>query len=281
MAARVDAFAARKTREAAGAHIDTLATIFDESGREPVRGVGSAWSRTHYGGDFCLFQPSNLATAVSLVFVQSKDGNTGGNPGALGGGATDLHLIYEGLTRVAADAVLTGAGSVHPEALFSVWHPELVALRESLELPRHPIQIVLSRHAHFDFDALLFNVPELRVFVMAEPAHMQRHASALRARSWIRHIPLATNDLRPAFDRLRNEDGIQRISAVGGRATATRLVDAGLAQDLYLTTTSHNGGKPGTPWYNGEDAPPLRTITKKAWFDGGSKILFEHILIRR
>ena len=53
------------------------------------------------------------------------------------------------------------------EALFSVWHPELVALRSSLTLPRHPAQIVVSRHGRLDFNALLFNVPDLRVFVIA------------------------------------------------------------------------------------------------------------------
>ena len=118
-------------------------------------------------------------TAMSLVFIQTKDGNTGGpNPGAFGGGATDQHLIYEGLSRVAADAVLAGAGSVHRNAFFSVWHPELVALRASLDLPRHPAQIVVSKRGRLDFDALLFNVPDVRVFLIAGDECIARHESA-------------------------------------------------------------------------------------------------------
>jgi hypothetical protein len=56
-------------------------------------------------------------------------------------------------------------------------------------------------------------------------------------------------------------------------------VDSGLAQDLYLTTTAHDGGDPGTPWYSGANAPRTRVITRKQWFDGASRILFEHVLI--
>jgi riboflavin biosynthesis pyrimidine reductase len=235
----------------------------------------------HYDGDFNLLKPGNHSTAVSLVFVQSKNGNTGGDPGALGGGATDTHLIYEGLSRVAADAVLAGARSIGARTVFSVWHPELVALRKSLGLPRHPAQIVVSRHAHLDFEALLFNVPELRVFVIAAAEHMTRHAPAMAARPWIRHIAQPTDDLRSALQELREEEGIHRISAVGGRATASHLVDNGLAQDLYLTTTAHDGGQPETPWYSGANTPQTRVITRKQWLDGASRILFEHVLIRR
>ncbi len=273
-------FASRKTREATRASIERLSTVFDESDHARVWGVGNAWSRMHYDGDFGLLTQGNDATAMSLVFVQSKDGNTGGDPGALGGGATDMHLIYEGLSRVAADAVLAGARSVGAENVFSVWHPELVALRASLDLPRHPAQIVVSGRGRLNFDALLFNVPEVRVFVIAAAEQMTRHASALAARPWIRPIPQTPDDLRPAIQQLREAEGIQRISAVGGRHTASHLVDGGLAQDLFLTTTAHQGGEPQTPWYSGVNPPATKVITQKQWGDGGSPVLFEHVLIR-
>jgi riboflavin biosynthesis pyrimidine reductase len=275
-------FAERRAREAATARIETLSTIFDRSDNEPVRGVGNDWSRMHYGGAFNLFQPTaEDVTALSLVFVQSKNGNTGGDPGALGGGATDKHLIYDGLSRVAADAVLAGARSVESDALFSIWHPELVALRASLDLPRHPAQIIVSKNGRFDFDGLLFSVPEVRVFVITPAEHIGRYASFLDARPWIRWVPLEAGGLQTAVDRLREEEGVRRVSVIGGRSTATHLVDAGLCQDLYLTTTSHDGGEPDTPWYSGASPPPTRVITRKEWSDGGSPILFEHVLIRR
>jgi riboflavin biosynthesis pyrimidine reductase len=233
----------------------------------------------HYGGDFGLFVPPEGETGLSLVFVQSRDGNTeAADPSALGGGATDRHLIYEGLSRVAADAVLAGARSVYPEAFFSVWHPELVALRESLGLPRHPAQVVVSKQGRLDFGALLFNVPDVPVFLLAGDECTSCHEAALCARPWIRQVPFH-GVLRPVIDRLRVEEGIRRISAIGGRFTATRLVDEELAQDIYLTTTPHEGGQSGTPWYSGTSSPRLRVITKKQWFDSRSSIVFEHVLI--
>ena len=190
MAVTFQDFAATKTHVAAIASIERLSTAFDRRDDFGLQGIGNAWSRLHYGGEFGLVRPSRNETAVSLVFIQTKDGNTGGSdPSAFGGGATDTHLIYEGLSRVAADAVLAGAGSVHRDAFFSVWHPELVALRASLGLRRHPAQIVVSKRGRVDVDALLFNVPDVRVFLIAGDECIARHESALRARPWVRLIP--------------------------------------------------------------------------------------------
>jgi riboflavin biosynthesis pyrimidine reductase len=273
-------FGAQKAREAETANIERLSTVFDWRDSLPARGIGNAWSRLHYGGEFGLFCPHQSQTSVSLVFIQTKDGNTGGpNPGAFGGGATDKHLIYEGLSRVAADAVLAGAGSLHADAFFSVWHPELVALRASLGLPRHPAQIVVSKRGRLDFNTLLFNVPDVQIFLLAGDECVARHALALRARPWIRVLRSNADDFRSAVDQLRLQDGIRRISAIGGRFTATRLVDSGMVQDIYLTTTSVEGGQPGTPWYSGAASPQLTAITEKQWHESGSRIIFDHFLI--
>jgi riboflavin biosynthesis pyrimidine reductase len=280
--ASFERFEERKTREAAGARIERLATIFDRHDDKRLLTVGNAWTRNCYGGDFGLVVAPRDETAMSLVFVQSNDGNTGAmDPDALGGGATDKHLIYEGLSRVAADAVLAGARTVHAGAFFSVWHPELIALRRTLGLARHPAQIVVSREGRMDHDALLFDVPDVPAYLIAGAEGRLRLQTWLRERPWIRPIPLDADDLRAVIDRLRVEEGIRRISAIGGRFTATRLVDAGLVQDIYLTTSSRSGGEPGTPWYTGARAPTLDVVTKKAWSDEGGDIVFEHALISK
>jgi riboflavin biosynthesis pyrimidine reductase len=278
--AAFNTFAERKLQEASASTIHTLTTIFDRNGATDLRGIGNAWTRVHYGGDFSLaVAPPNRAN-VSLVFVQSRDGNTeAADPSVFGAGATDKHLIYEGLSRVAADAVLVGARTVHSEAFFSVWHPELIELRASLGFPRHPAQVVVSKRGHVDLASLLFNVPDVPVFLIGGDECFLRHADALQARPWIRRIPLADAGLTSSLDHLRLEHGIHRISAVGGRSTATRLVDERLARDLYLTTGPCDGGVINTPWYAGAASPTLTVTTRKQWVDAGAHVVFEHVLI--
>ena len=186
------------------------------------------------GGDVHLFDPPADRPAVSLVFVQSLDGNTGAaNPDDIGGGPTDKHLIYEGVSRVAADAVLAGATTAAgTNTFFSIWHPELVHLRQDLGLPRHPAQIVLSRHGRVDPDrTLLFNVPDVPVVVLVETGCHDRCRQQFADRPWVNVIPVNSDDVAAALGRLRKEHGIRRISAIGGRAAASSLLDAGLVQD--------------------------------------------------
>lgn len=145
-------------------------------------------------------------------------------------------------------------------------------------MPRHPAQIVVSKRGRLDLTALLFNVPEVPIVLLAGDECIACQRSALRLRPWIRLIRLDGDDLEPALQQLSRE-GVRRISAIGGRYTATRLVDLKLAQDIYLTTTARSGGVPGTPWYAGTRWPRLTVITEKQWFERGSRVLFQHMTI--
>jgi riboflavin biosynthesis pyrimidine reductase len=274
-------FAARKAREAESASIDPLVTIDDRSSARRGHGIGNEWTRHYYDGDFHLPDPPEGLPAVSLVFVQSRDGNTGAvHPSDLGGGDTDRHLLYEGLSRVAADAVLAGAATASdPDVFFSVWHPETITLRASLGLPRHPTQIVLSADGQVSPDeALLFNVPDVPVIVLAGQRCQDRCGTALARRPWITVVPIRPGDLRSAFGTLRIRHGIGRISGVGGRRTASSLIDAGLVQDVCLTTTPDAGGEPDTPFYLGQRRLAFDTIVRKRQRTARA-ILFEHLAL--
>src|SRR5213592_1501668 len=119
-------------------------TTVDRGRALTLRAIANEWSAAAFDGPF-YETPSTSGASTGVVFVRSRDGNTGTrNPAALGGGAVDEHLVYEGLSRVGADAVIAGAGTLHEEAFFTVWHPELVALRAGLGLPRHPAQVLMS-----------------------------------------------------------------------------------------------------------------------------------------
>ena len=241
--------------------------------------IGNAWSRRYYGGSFHLFEAPPSLPAISLVFVQSRDGNTGAdNPADLGGGPTDKYLIYEGLSRVAADGVMAGATTVGKSVVFNVTHRELIALRRDLGLPTHPAQIVLSEEGNLDLGARLYAQPHLHVFLLAGRQCVEKHSRDVRERPWITMIP-TNGDLKTTLTTLRQEHGLARISCVGGRTIATRLVDAGLVQDIYLTTSAIDAGEPDTPWYVGDQPPTLSVVVRKREDVQHQPILFEHFAL--
>jgi len=276
-------FAEQKTQAAESAAVYPLQTEREGVTESTLAIIGNDWTTHYYDGAFHLVDPPPALPSVTLVFVQSNDGNTGAaNPATLGGGPTDLHVIYEGLSRVAADAVLAGAASVRgADVFFSVWHPALVALRRALALPRHPAQIVVSASGRIDLDrGLLFNVPEARVFVLAGAQCRERCAAGFASRPWITLLPLEPEDLVSALARLRTDHGVRRISAIGGRTTASSLIDAGVVQDLCLTTSARAGGQPNTPLYIGRRPPALDLIVRKVGTDPVYPIVFEHLAFR-
>ena len=256
-----------------------LITVEDHSSRWPLTPVGNDWTRAFYDGPFHLFELPERRPAVSLVFVQSRNGNTAAdNPSELGGGPTDKHLIYEGLSRVAADGVLAGAGTVGRSVFLTVKHPQFVALRRDLGLPRHPAQIVLSEEGRVDFSSRVFSTPDVPVFLLAGDRCMRRCSMEAQRRPWITMVP-TNGDLAATLTALRRDHGIKRISAVGGRNAATSLVDAGLVQDIYLTTSAIEAGEPNTPWYVGGMPPAVSLIVRKREDTSEQPILFEHFAL--
>ncbi|HWI16956.1 MAG TPA: dihydrofolate reductase family protein [Vicinamibacterales bacterium] len=260
--------------------INRLVTIEDHSASFPVQPIGNAWSRHYFDGPFYVHELPPKLPAISLVFVQTRDGNTGAEkPSELGGGPTDKHLIYEGLSRVAADAVLAGAGTVGHNVLFSISQPGMLDLRAELGLPRHLVQMVLSAAGHIDLSARIFSTPDVRVLLLAGEGCERAVSGQLRSRPWITLIPIR-DSVALALECARREHGIHRISAIGGRHAATSLIDAGLVQDLYLTTSGNDGGEDGTPWYVGTRRPRLETVVRKREVTVRSPLLFEHLMIR-
>jgi riboflavin biosynthesis pyrimidine reductase len=274
--ARLAALEARRTARSREP-LAAVRTIDDRGGALALRRIASPWSAAAFDGPF-YETPAAGGLSTGVVFVRSREGNTGTrHPAALGGGAVDEHLVYEGLSRVGADAVIAGAGTLHEEAFFTVWHPELMALRAAIGLPRHPAQVLMSADGSVRPDALLLcNVPSVPVFILTSAAGHSRLAPALAVRPWMTAV--AGGSLREQFAAL-HAAGIRRACAVGGRRSATALVDAGLVQDVYLTTTSVSGGEPGTPWYIGSRARPMQAVVTKAWDGTHGAVRFEHFVM--
>ena len=206
MTSQFDEFVRRKEREAVEADLPRYTTTFDAHPADAVA-IGNEWTRRLFDGEFYLSRPpAATRPACSLVFVQSAEGNTGAaNPSTLGGGQTDKHLIYEGLSRVAADAVLAGAGTAGGgRMIFSVWHPELVRLRAALGKPRHPVQIIATMKGIDVEHEMLFNVPQVPIILVTVRACQMLMGSQLVSRPWIKTIVMDDPHGMPAaFRRAR------------------------------------------------------------------------------
>ena len=274
---RYDDLAARRISEASVA-LPAVRTIADRGGVLSLDALDDAWARSSFDGSFYQ-SPLDGGFSGGVVFVRSRDGNTGAkNPAALGGGPIDEHLIYEGLTRVAADAVAVGAGTLFRDSFFTLWRPELIDLRIRLGRPRHPAQVVLSANGSVKVDdVLLFNVPDVPVLVVTSDAGRARLAPALRSRPWITAV--TGPSLKEQFAQLRR-GGLHRVVSVGGRRSATELVDAGLVRDVYLTTTQSSAGDPNTPWYTGKRQLAMETAVIKQWDGPEGLVTFEHHTLR-
>lgn len=278
---RFESFAAKKTHAALTAALPPYVTEREQP-LDGMLAIGNEWTRQVFGGPFYVSaSPEPHRPSSSLVLVRSAEGNTGAaNPADLGGGNTDLHVIYEGLSRVAADAVLAGASTVRDgNVMFSVWHPELVRLRASLGLPRHPTQIVATRRGLDVSRMLMFNLPEVSAIVLTVSEGVAAMRDALRTRPWVRTIVMRDeHGLRAAFGEL-SAFGVKRISCIGGRHLAEALIDAALIDDTYLTTSPKAGGEPDTLLPAAASAGAL--LVRKRGTGEEAGVVFEHFSIRR
>ena len=283
MTDRFEAYCRRREQAALAAQIPGYVTGEDSQPAGLVR-IGSEWSRALFDGPFYRSDaPLRDGTpTTNLVFVQSREGNTGAaDPSTLGGGNTDLHLVYEGLSRVDADAVMAGAATARAkEIVFSVWHPELVALRLARDRARHPAQVVVTGRGDVRFeDGLMFQEPSLRVFVITRT----RAVNVLRDRTdrkpWIEVIDAGEPvSFERAFRHLYSR-GIEVMSCVGGRHTATALLNEKLVSDIYLTTSAREGGESNTPYYQGSPLSLDRIVLKNGR-EQERGVTFEHLRVR-
>jgi len=121
---RFETYCRHKEKLALTSSLSGFRTIEGRSEDTKLIGIGNDWTRRLFDGDFYRAVAEDSGYPI----------------------VSDKHLIYEGLSRVDADAVLAGATTARGERMvFSVWHPELVDLRRSLGHARHPAQIAPRR----------------------------------------------------------------------------------------------------------------------------------------
>jgi len=280
---RFEQYVQRREQEALAAALPPYETVTDRAGAH-MRRIASPWTEALFDGAF--YRSASPAQPglpiVNLVFVRSREGNTiAATPQLLGGGHTDKHLIYEGLSRVDADAVLSGATTARARSLvLSVWHPELVKLRLSLGKPRHPMQVVVTSAGDLHFDeGLMFQEPDLRACLMAPSSAVVQLRDRAAKTPWVEVIdagqPLS---MRRGLQQLAAR-GVAVVTAIGGRRTAQSLIEERTVTDLYLTTSPISAGQPDTPFYAGPDLP-VDLVVEKRGTGPETGVRFEHLRVR-
>jgi len=280
---RFETYCRRREKEALSAALSSFYNIEDWSAGYGLVRLGNDWTRALFDGDFYrVGDRFGDLPDMNLVFVQSRDGNTvGDNPSTLGGGETDKHLVYEGLSRVDADAVLAGAATARSEGMvFSIWHPKLVELRCSFRKSRHPAQVVVTDGGDLPIErGLMFEEPTLPVYLITKSPVVAGLRARLCDRPWVEVVDAGNPVSLPAAMRDLRKRGIRVISAIGGRRTAAALLRDRLISDIYLTTSPIEAGEPNTPFYQG---PPLSL--SRVLLKGGrgreAGVLFEHLLVQ-
>ena len=288
---RFEDYARRREQEALAATLPPYATVVDRvrpdensrSADDEWVALGSEWSEKLFDGPF--YQSARAIAPglpiVNLVFVRSREGNTiADSPQLLGGGHTDKHLIYEGLSRVNADAVLSGSITARSRSLvLSVWHPELVKLRLSLGKPRHPMQVIVTAAGDLHFDeGLMFQESDLHACLIAPSSAVKPLRVRAAGVPWVDIIdagePLS---LRRGLEQLAAR-GVHVVSAIGGRRTSQALLEERTVADLYLTTSSISAGLPDTPFYRGPELP-LQLVVEKRGTGPEAGVRFDHFRV--
>ncbi len=134
-------------------------------------------------------------------------------------------------------------------------------------------QVVISQRGHLDYDALLFNVPDVPVFLIAGDGVLARSRVVARARPWIHPIPLLADNLRSVVDRLRRVAWHPRIFS--NRRTIHRIATGRCGCGPgSLSRRARNGGERPTPrGISGAHLLQLELITKKRWADQMASML--------
>ena len=198
-----------------------------------------------YGGDFGLARPLLYAN-----FVASADGvvalPVATESGGMISGQSEVDRFLMGLLRAVADAILIGAGTFRagagdrwlPEAAFPAAAEHFAGLRARLGLRSHLLLVVVSASGQLDTAQ-----PALRDCLILTTA---RGEARLRgklppgARTAVLEAPRFGG--RAGLDLLHAQ-GLRTILTEGGPTLFGQLLDAGLVDELFLTTSPRLFGR--------------------------------------
>jgi riboflavin biosynthesis pyrimidine reductase len=198
-----------------------------------------------YGGDFGLARPLLYAN-----FVSSADGVVAlpivGESGSVVSGNSEPDRFVMGLLRASADAVLIGAGTFragakelwHPESAFPEAREHFVELREQLGLRPHPLLVVVTASGNIDATHPALGDGLVVTSVQGEA----RLRGKLPKGARVAVLDAQRFECRALLDLLHDQE-LQVILTEGGPSLVGQLLDDGLLDELFVTTSPRLFGR--------------------------------------
>ncbi len=148
--------------------------------------------------------------------------------------------VFHGL-RARVDAVMVGAGTVRTERYGRlVRDPARREQRHAAGLDPDPLAIVVSGSLNLPPDVPLLQDPQQRVVIVTASDDVIEECAAE-----VRYLRSSPVDLAGALARLHAEHGVRSILCEGGPHLNGSLLDAGLIDELFLTTSPVLAGGAG------------------------------------
>ena len=207
-------------------------------------------------------------------FALTVDGHAtiDGRSGPIGSDTDTAVLV--GL-RMRAEAIMIGAGTMRAERYGRLFtSAERRAERERTGLPGDPLFVLVSGRLDLPWDAPLFTDGggEVLVFTASDedppetatPVELVRHQG---------HV-----DVVEAARHLRADRGIRALLSEGGPHLHADLLEAGLVDDLFVTTGPRLAGGTGPGLTSG--MPERLTELELAWLLRDGDELFARYLVR-
>jgi riboflavin biosynthesis pyrimidine reductase len=217
--------------------------LFERDGL-PRFGISAALAK-RYGGDFGLARPLLYAN-----FVSSADGVVAlpiaGESGGVVSGNSEPDRFVMGLLRAAADAVLIGAGTFragagelwHPESAFPEAREQFVELRAQLGLRPHPLLVVVTASGNIDVTQAALG--DGLVVTTAQGEARMRGKLPSGARMVV--LDARRFECRALLELLHDRK-LQTILTEGGPSLVGQLLDEGLLDELFVTTSPRLFGR--------------------------------------
>jgi len=179
---------------------------------------------------------------VTFKVARTADGYAGGVGGARLAVSCPAATAWVHLQRAHHDAIMLGIGSVlADDPLLTVRLPGMAG--------RSPIRIILDSHLRLPLSShLVTTAGVVPVWVIAtEAAPIERETALVAAGVAVMRVSAGSDghlDLAEAL-RLLGTRGITRVFSEGGPTVGEKLAQAGLADEIIVSTSPRTLGQPG------------------------------------